>query len=126
MSPASTSRSAPGAGVITASGWVSRCRSETSWSFTRLFCGGGAAHGGGQPDMEDRAAAGLAFDLDRAAVHLDAFLHDVQADSGALDVADVGAAMEGFEQPRQVALRDADAAVLHREHQPRVLVVLGR
>ena len=54
---------------------------------------------------ECRAAADLAFDADGAAVQLDQFLHQREADAGAFERAALLAfdAMEALEQPRQFA-----------------------
>src|SRR3569832_2688307 len=121
MSPASTSTSAPGAGLGWKRGLVSRWRSDISWIRTRRFCSSSDRRV--DVDAESRALADHALHLDRAAMELHALFHDVQADAGVLVVADVRAAVEALEEARKVRRRDAAALVGDRELQA---ISLGR
>src|SRR5471030_2718117 len=59
------------------------------------------------------AGVDLAIDRNRAAVQFHRFLHDCQAESGALAIADVGGAMEALEQACLVFKRYTYALVAH-------------
>ncbi len=78
---------------------------------------GAARHG----NAEGAARAGRARHADRAAVSLDELLHERQADAGALVAAGarVAGAVEALEEPRLILGRDADAGVLHGQHDQR-------
>src|SRR5689334_281354 len=83
-------------------------RNGASSSITSTF-----AMSAARPDghVEARSASRCAFKPDRAAVEVERFPHDGEPETGARDVADIAGAVKGFEQPRMVFLRDADAAV---------------
>src|SRR5688572_5226446 len=89
----------PGEARGASAGWRRRpppARVERSWRGVRN------AHD------EGRAAPGRALEVHRAAVQLDAVLHDREPQAGALDVPGVAGAMEALEDARLVLERDAD------------------
>lgn len=65
----------------------------------------------GDADGEGGAVVRGGFDEDAAAVEVDAAFGDDEAEAGAGEVADIAAAVEGFEETGEVGVGDADALV---------------
>src|SRR6185369_13117400 len=74
--------------------------------------GGGLAEDG-QPDGDGGSLTDRALDVDSAAVEFDAAFDDGQAQAGAGDMADVAAAVEGFEQPAEVLFGDSQPMIFN-------------
>jgi hypothetical protein len=74
-------------------------------------------------DGEFAAAAGLAFDVDRAFVKLDQLLHESEANSASLKGPALGTldAVKALEQARQFRRRNAGSRVDHGEFRHRAI-----
>ena len=74
-----------------------------------------------EADGDCRAAAKRAVDLNVSVVEFRATLHEQKTEAGAGAVADIGAAMEGGEQPGLIVLRNADALVANDTNRIRTI-----
>src|ERR1700722_8458587 len=67
-----------------------------------------------QPNDKARSPALLALDVDSTLVKIDSRLDQIKADAGPDDARNIAAAVIAFEQPAEIGLGNADAAVGYR------------